>query len=707
MRRWLGARPLEDDVQRILTWVREEAGGLTHNILSATHTDTISGAVAQGDLMVGESTPRWARLALGADTYVLRSDGTDAGWADPAAYVPIAPTGQGSIIISDATPAWIELVHPGSAYQHLESDASTLAWQVNLTLADDAWIGLGAAAGRLIFDSTPAADEIRLANGVLDLAGIVDALVLDADGDTSISAPTDDQIDFEVAGADDFTITANALNVLSGSAIVMADDAWIGLGAAGGRIIFDSTPNPDQVQLAAADLYLPASHGIIHADGVVAGYVLRADGTRYVPADPTTTLPLAPVAQGDLIIADATPAWSILTLGAAAGYALVSTATTAAWNQTPIWTGLHTFNAGWLLGGGTADLDGVADALVLDADGNTSISAPTDDQIDIEVAGADDFTITANAFNVLAGSAIVMANGATVGQAAGPLLTFDDTNNYLEITGCSMGLGTATPGYQLHGYLNTNSTQAFTVENPNAGNAAIAAVIVKGDAGSGSLGFCSSVFAEAHRQDRAFVAAEATAAGLDIIALAASGSIVFYTGGTNTTDRRGIIESDGDWGIKTVTPVRTLDVNGTIYAAGSDAAWTTSVWGRSIEMEQGDAILWKKGAAGVARGIGASGNGVLYIARSTANDASAAAAYDVIVATDGDVGLGVTPATRLDVDGAITFRELSSDPAAPAEGSAVLWMGDGTGTGDDGDILMKITAGAVTKTVTLVDFSAI
>lgn len=55
---------------------------------------------------------------------------------------------------------------------------------------------------------------------------------------------------------------------------------------------------------------------------------------------------------------------------------------------------------------GTIDVDGTADAIILDADGDTTISAPTDDQIDIEIAGADDFTFTANLFNVLTGSAI-------------------------------------------------------------------------------------------------------------------------------------------------------------------------------------------------------------------------------------------------------------------------------------------------------------
>ncbi len=74
---------------------------------------------------------------------------------------------------------------------------------------------------------------------------------------------------------------------------------------------------------------------------------------------------------------------------------------------------------------------------------------------------------------------------------------------------------------------------------------------------------------------------------------------------------------------------------------------------------------------------------------------------------DGKVGVGTqSPASELHINGALTLTEKSSDPSNPSEGQSVLWMSDGTGTGDDGDILIKITAGGVTKTVTLVDFSA-
>ena len=50
--------------------------------------------------------------------------------------------------------------------------------------------------------------------------------------------------------------------------------------------------------------------------------------------------------------------------------------------------------------------------------------------------------------------------------------------------------------------------------------------------------------------------------------------------------------------------------------------------------------------------------------------------------------------------------ESGTDPSDPAEGKCIIWMSDGTGSGDDGDIMIKITAGGTTKTATLVDFSA-
>jgi hypothetical protein len=61
---------------------------------------------------------------------------------------------------------------------------------------------------------------------------------------------------------------------------------------------------------------------------------------------------------------------------------------------------------------GALDING--QELILDADADTSITADTDDQIDIKIAGADDFRFTANNFNVLSGSTLTIDSGATI-----------------------------------------------------------------------------------------------------------------------------------------------------------------------------------------------------------------------------------------------------------------------------------------------------
>ena len=70
-----------------------------------------------------------------------------------------------------------------------------------------------------------------------------------------------------------------------------------------------------------------------------------------------------------------------------------------------------------VLNAATLDLNGTADGLILDANGNTTISSPTDDQIDIEIAGADDFTFTANTFTALSGSTVAIAAGGAITNA--------------------------------------------------------------------------------------------------------------------------------------------------------------------------------------------------------------------------------------------------------------------------------------------------
>jgi hypothetical protein len=104
--------------------------------------------------------------------------------------------------------------------------------------------------------------------------------------------------------------------------------------------------------------------------------------------------------------------------------------------------------------GATVDLNGVADALVLDADGDTTISAPTDNQIDVEIAGADDFRFTANTFTALSGSTIATntiaettgASGVTIDSLLvkdGGITLVDGKNILISGTATGASLGNA------------------------------------------------------------------------------------------------------------------------------------------------------------------------------------------------------------------------------------------------------------------------
>ena len=89
-----------------------------------------------------------------------------------------------------------------------------------------------------------------------------------------------------------------------------------------------------------------------------------------------------------------------------------------------------------------ANLDINGQKLVLDADADTSITSDTDDQIDIEIAGADDFQFTANTFTALSGSTIAIASGATIansGTATGFGVSLANDGDNRVITGTGSG----------------------------------------------------------------------------------------------------------------------------------------------------------------------------------------------------------------------------------------------------------------------------
>ena len=79
-------------------------------------------------------------------------------------------------------------------------------------------------------------------------------LILDLDGDTSITADTDDQIDVKIGGADDFAFKANSFEVQTGSIIDMNGTELV-LDADADTSITADTDDTIDIKIAGADEY--------------------------------------------------------------------------------------------------------------------------------------------------------------------------------------------------------------------------------------------------------------------------------------------------------------------------------------------------------------------------------------------------------------------------------------------------------------------
>lgn len=190
---------------------------------------------------------------------------------------------QGSLVYGNSDPAWDELV-VGTQYQLLTVNAAGTEpeW------ASFDWDNIATAAGAdMVHDHSTNAE-----GGEIPLA--------------SLGSWT--QGDLIVGGAVDWT------------------DLAIG---ALGTILYSDGSDPSWQTLAGAN-------------------IAPADATYLVnSANATLTNEIVVTAiRGALIIGDAVPTWTVTAHPGGAGYALTTDANDTIWDQTPTWTGRHTFNAG-------------------------------------------------------------------------------------------------------------------------------------------------------------------------------------------------------------------------------------------------------------------------------------------------------------------------------------------------------------------------
>lgn len=148
------------------TWQADE-----HEVLSVRHSDTLAGTVVAGDVIVGNATPKWSRLARSVpgaaglmNVIGLENGETVPSWkaaehallsarhSDTLAGTVV----RGDIIYGNSTPAWARLAKPSVA-SFLGHNATDVAWD------DGAWTAVSFNAG----DFTASAGSWTVASGDL------------------------------------------------------------------------------------------------------------------------------------------------------------------------------------------------------------------------------------------------------------------------------------------------------------------------------------------------------------------------------------------------------------------------------------------------------------------------------------------------------------------------------------------------------------
>ena len=168
-------------------------------------------------------------------------------------------------------------------------------------------VEISGAVGGTITPSDSSVTSAKLSGnlvtpGTLDVNG--QELILDADGDTSITADTDDQIDFKVGGSDKFTMTTdtftarNNLHLISasGTSDLRVQNSTTGSGSTDGLLIqatgsdvyinqYESAPiyfrtaNTDRMQIdASGNLLIGTTNTNVTGSSSTTGINLKATG---------------------------------------------------------------------------------------------------------------------------------------------------------------------------------------------------------------------------------------------------------------------------------------------------------------------------------------------------------------------------------------------------------------------------------------------
>lgn len=293
-----------------------------HPLLSSSHSDTVTTATQRGAIIVGNATPLWSRLSLGASGRIPQSDGTDLAYVAVSGDATLAAGGALTLtsIIGAAGPLGSSTAIPiitWDAKGRLTAVSSAEIAEDLKAIANFGGSGLTGVIVRTL--DSPATWEIRSVASAVPLGSVVGEGI--AVGDPLIG-------DIDIRLADD----VGAIEVLTGVGLAtrIADDTW-----------------------ALREIVAGSGITVTNGDGVAGDITIAATGGggshAMLSATHTDSVAQA-VSRGSLIYGNTTPAWDELVIGAADRF-LGSDGTDAAWTAPGALTKTDDTNVTLTLGG--------------------------------------------------------------------------------------------------------------------------------------------------------------------------------------------------------------------------------------------------------------------------------------------------------------------------------------------------------------------
>ena len=180
----------------------------TFNTLSATDF---------GDISQLSSSISASNLVAAMNELEAEVAGFSASTITSQTNLGAAPATADEFVIVDADAGQLKALTVGNLFSSPTITSPTLIFEGSTADSFETTIAVTDPTADRTITLPNATGTVALQNASIDMNGT--ELILDADADTSITADTDDQIDIKIAGADDFTFTANKLDVLSGSTL--------------------------------------------------------------------------------------------------------------------------------------------------------------------------------------------------------------------------------------------------------------------------------------------------------------------------------------------------------------------------------------------------------------------------------------------------------------------------------------------------------